>query len=359
VGRSVRHARLCFLEHKGKALVLVFALLLSLLFTACSQNPYTASQVTLRVAAHPSMKGLHQAVMPKFARQWRLDHDQNVVFDVTYGPSSLLADQIISGQNKADVADLSTPLEVYRLVDAQMVDREWEQRLPRGGIVAESFVVFLTRPGNPKNIKSWSDLARQDVKVVAANPKTSGMGLWQFLSLWGSVIESSGDAGPKEAEQFVKTVYQHSLSGMDSLFAGQKNAEKYFLHDQRGDVLLASNSSAAVELRSDSRHYEVVTPALTMSIQEPVTVVDKNIDQHAVREVGEAYVNFLYSDDIQREYMKYGFLSVNPYLQYEQKNQVDRVQKLFNASDLGGWSFIRNSFFAKKSVIDQVLRQVS
>ena len=343
------------MERRSIALGLLFALSLSFLFSACSKNLYSATKVTLRVAADPLMQELHQAVMPKFAQQWRLDHDQKVVFDITYGPSSLLADQIISGQNKADIADLSTPLEVQRLVDARMVDPGWQQRLPREGTVAQSFMVFLTRPGNPKNIKGWPDLARQDVRVVAANPKTSGMGLWQFLSLWGSAIESGDDSGPKDAEKFVKTVYGRTASKPDSLFIDQKQAEKHFFLDKRGDVLLASNASARVDLRNHARLYEVITPTLTMSIQEPIAIVDKNIDKHAVREIGEAYVNFLYSDSIQREFVKYGYLSVNPHLQYEQTKQGEKDQKLFNASDLGGWTYIEDFFLAKGGKIDQAM----
>ncbi|CCH91776.1 hypothetical protein MICCA_1800009 [Microcystis aeruginosa PCC 9432] len=39
----------------------------------------------------------------------------------------------------------------------------------------------MTRAGNPKNIQSWADLAREDVTVLSADPKTSGIAIWQLI----------------------------------------------------------------------------------------------------------------------------------------------------------------------------------
>ncbi|MGV2388128.1 MAG UNVERIFIED_CONTAM: substrate-binding domain-containing protein [Microcystis novacekii LVE1205-3] len=47
--------------------------------------------------------------------------------------------------------------------------------------------------GNPKSIQSWADLAREDVTVLSADPKTSGIAIWQLLALWGSVTQTGGE----------------------------------------------------------------------------------------------------------------------------------------------------------------------
>ena len=43
-------------------------------------------------------------------------------------------------------------------------------------------MVLLVKKGNPKHIQDWSDLVRDDVKVVFANPKTSANGRFAYLS---------------------------------------------------------------------------------------------------------------------------------------------------------------------------------
>lgn len=37
-------------------------------------------------------------------------------------------------------------------------------------------MAFLVRKGNPKGIHDWNDLARDGVRLVFPNPKTSGNG---------------------------------------------------------------------------------------------------------------------------------------------------------------------------------------
>ena len=44
-----------------------------------------------------------------------------------------------------------------RLVDAGLVDEDWNQNEYKG-IVTDSVVVFMVRKGNPENIKTWDDL---------------------------------------------------------------------------------------------------------------------------------------------------------------------------------------------------------
>ena len=45
------------------------------------------------------------------------------------------------------------------------VDREWRTGLSRG-FVTRSLVVIGVRPGNPRGIATWEDLARPGVELV-------------------------------------------------------------------------------------------------------------------------------------------------------------------------------------------------
>lgn len=45
-------------------------------------------------------------------------------------------------------------------------------------------VLKQLRKGNPKGIKDWDDLIKEDVGVITPNPKTSGGARWNYLAAW-------------------------------------------------------------------------------------------------------------------------------------------------------------------------------
>ena len=52
--------------------------------------------------------------------------------------------------------------------------------------------MFLVRAGNPKNIRDWGDLVRDDVQVITPNPKTSGGARWNYLAAWAWAEKQPG-----------------------------------------------------------------------------------------------------------------------------------------------------------------------
>src|SRR5262249_47863629 len=81
---------------------------------------------------------------------------KDVSFSTSYGPSGDQARAVAAGL-KADVVFLSTGLDVDTLVDAGLVDRNWQNQTYKGD-EAYSVVVFAFRGGNPKHIRTWDDL---------------------------------------------------------------------------------------------------------------------------------------------------------------------------------------------------------
>ena len=53
------------------------------------------------------------------------------------------------------------------------------------------------RKGNPKQIHDWADLARDNVKLIFPNPKTSGNGRYTYLAAWGAADRADGKDRPK------------------------------------------------------------------------------------------------------------------------------------------------------------------
>ena len=58
--------------------------------------------------------------------------------------------------------------DMTRLVDAGLVAKDWNADEHKG-MITNSVVVFITRRGNPKSIRTWDDLIKPGVEVIEPN----------------------------------------------------------------------------------------------------------------------------------------------------------------------------------------------
>ena len=66
------------------------------------------------------------------------------------------------------------------------------------GMVTRSVVVFVVRDGNPKHIKTWTDLVKPGVQIVTPNPFTSGGARWNVMAAYGGALRAGKT--PKQAQ---------------------------------------------------------------------------------------------------------------------------------------------------------------
>src|SRR5262245_60751607 len=85
-------------------------------------------------------------------------------FSTSFGSSGDQSRAVESGQS-ADYLSFSIEPDMQRLVDAGIVAPDWNKG-KYDGIVTDSVVVFMTRPGNPEGIESWDDLVSKDVEII-------------------------------------------------------------------------------------------------------------------------------------------------------------------------------------------------
>src|SRR5262249_59644270 len=83
----------------------------------------------------------------------------------------------------ADLVFFSTGDDVNQLVDAGLVDQNWDKQ-GYNGIAADTVVVFAVSDGNPKHIKGWNDLIKPGVQVVTPTPFSSGSAKWNILAAY-------------------------------------------------------------------------------------------------------------------------------------------------------------------------------
>ena len=151
---------------------------LSVAIASCESSLAAKPDVKLRLVSYSVTKAAHDRIIPKFVEKWQKEHDQKVTFETSYGGSGSQARAVIEGTQEADIVHLALGLDINRIQQAGLIESGWELEAPKGSVVTRSVAAIVTRPGNPKGIKTWADLAKDNIKLVAANPKTSGIAIW-------------------------------------------------------------------------------------------------------------------------------------------------------------------------------------
>jgi sulfate/thiosulfate transport system substrate-binding protein len=305
-------------------------------------------KVELTLVSFAVTKAAHAAIIPKFVEQWQKEKGQTVTFSESYGGSGSQTRAVIDGL-EADIVHLALALDTQKIEKAGLIQPGWEKEVPNGGIVSKSVAGIVTREGNPKNIKNWEDLSKDGVKLITADPKTSGVARWNFLALWGSVLKTGGDDA--KALDFTTKVYKN----VPILTKDAREATDVFFKQGQGDALINyENEIILAGQKGEKPTYTI--PDVNVSIDNPIAIVDKNVDKHGTREVAEAFVKYLYTPEAQREFAKAGFRPVDATVAAEPEfaKKYPPVKTLFTAQDLGGWGEIQQKFFDDGAAFDKI-----
>ena len=347
---SYKHTiRSWFNRHTVQSFVSLFLIsaFLSVAVASCRNSSASKNDVKLKLVSFSVTKAAHDQIIPKFVQKWKQEHNQNVTFEQSYGGSVAQTAAVIAGSQEADIVHLAVPLDVNKIALAGLIKSGWEIKAPRSGIVSRSVAAIVTREGNPKGINTWADLAKDGVKVIAANPKTSGIAIWEFLAFWGSVTLTGGDEA--KALDYVTKVYKNT----PILTKDAREASDLFFRKGEGDVLINYENEVILAGKNGTK-LPYVVPQVNISIDNPVAVVDKNVDKHGTREIAQAFVDFLYSTEAQREFAKLQYRPVNPTVTQEVASQHPPIKTLFTSQDLGGWDNIQSKFFGDGAIFDKV-----
>lgn len=314
---------------------------------ACSVSGSSSSQVELTLVSFAVTRSAYDSILPLFAAKWKAEHQQDVVFNQSYGGSGAQARAVVDGLD-ADIVHLALALDIKRIEKAGLIEAGWDKQIPNESIVTHSVVDLVTREGNPKNIQGWADLAREDVRVVTANPKTSGGARWNFMALWGAVTQTSGKED--QALDFTTQVY----SNAPTLPRDAREASDAFFQQGQGDVLVNYENEVILARRYGMDLPSVLPTDVNISIDNPIAILDANVDKHGTRAVAEAFVQFLFTPEAQREFAKAGFRPVDSQVDQEFAARFPKVNDLFTVKELGGWQEVQAKFFDDGAVFDQI-----
>jgi len=255
---------------------------------------------------------------------------EGVEFSNSFGGSGDQSRAVEAGQ-PADLVHFSLEPDMTRLVDAGLVADDWADN-EFDGIVEDSVVVFVTRPGNPEEIQDWDDLVTGDVEVITANPFASGGARWNLMAGYGDQVLTKGKS-PEEGLQFLSDLLANTPvqdeSARDSLgtFLGGK-----------GDVLLAYENEA-IAAEDAGEDIEYIVPDSTLLIETPAAVTT-DADPAA-----QKFLDYLYTDEAQQLWADDGYRPVVKSVFEANADKFPVPADLFTIDDLGGWDKVSTEFF--------------
>ena len=325
----------------------------------------TAAGDTVEITnvSYDPTRELYQAYNELFASHWKEETGQNVEITQSHGGSGKQALEVANGL-EADVVTLALEGDVDAVRDAGLIEDSYTAEFDNDSAPYTSTIVFLVRKGNPKNIQDWDDLLNQDVGVITPNPKTSGGARWNYLAAW-YYFEKQGQS-EAEIEQSMKTLYENVLV----LDSGARGSTTSFVENKQGDVLLAWENEAFLTLEEYPDEYEIVIPSVSILCQPTVAVVDEVVDSRGTRDVAEAYLEYLYSDEAQeveaqnfyrpsnetilKEYTADTNSNTITFIPEDGKWIITNNLDLTNIEHFGGWTEATEKPFADGAVFDSI-----
>ena len=336
------------MPHTWKPCRLSFRLLaVAGLFLAASFAQAARFEI-LNVSYDPTRE-LYKAFNPAFAKFYKAKTGDDVIVRQSHGGSSAQARTVIYGVH-ADVVTLALAGDIDAIAEkTTLLPKNWQSRLKHNSAPYTSTIVFLVRKGNPKNIRDWDDLTRDDVIVITPNPKTSGGARWNYLAAWAYGLEKYGSE--EKAREFVRQVFKN----VPVLDSGARDSTLTFVQRRIGDVLLAWEDEAFLTINELGKgEFEIVVPSISILAEPVVAVVDEIVKRKGTEKVAQAYLEYLYSKEGQRIIAKNYYRPIDPEIAQEFANQFEKVKLVTIDKMFGGWHKAQPLHFGDGGEFDKI-----
>jgi sulfate/thiosulfate transport system substrate-binding protein len=313
---------------------------LTLLATTSEAATPKATPVTVNVVGYSIVSKAYTALETAFSHTAA---GQGVVFTNSFGASTTQAEDVVAGQ-AADVVNFSQQPDLALLINAGLVSHKWQSTKvakPVLGIVTDSVVAIVVRPGNPLGIHSWNDLTNSGVKIVTPDPISSGSARWNLLAAYESQIDQG--SSPAEATTYINALIKNVISEPSS---GSKALSAFIAGT--GNVLLAYESDALNAFVSGSK-IQMIQPQQNLLIQNPLALTTSG----SAKPAAVAFYDFLFSKAGQEVWLAQHFRPTIASLKAVSKTTFYTPVKLNTITALGGWTPVTNKFFSPTGIITQ------
>lgn len=297
--------------------------------------PAESGDITITLYGFSIMKeSLEKAIFPGFAARWKQLHGQEVRFQSSFAGSETVTNQVLQGA-PAEVAILSIERDAQRLKSSGFVTSDWHA-LPSKGIVNKTPFVIIVRKGNPKGIHDFSDLAKPGLKLIHPDPVSSGGAQWSILAIYGSELKKSesqsGEGAPDKtrALQTLRAIWKNVISTPGSAREARTTFEL-----GNGDALITYELEALL-MKEANAPIEMVVPRSTIFSEHPAVVIDKNVKSEK-RQVIDAFMQYLWSDEAQQAFVKFHFYSTTNDAFNQANTGFGHVELPLTIDYFGGW----------------------
>jgi sulfate transport system substrate-binding protein len=328
-----------------------FALLLPV--TGCtpgsadSRQPTGSQSIELLNVSYDPTRELWKVLNRAFQKAYIQETGIEVSIKQSHGGSSTQARAVIDGL-EADVVTIASIIDTDAISKKGLIKEGWVDRLPHRSLPYYSTVVFVVRKGNPKGIKDWPDLVKPGVQIITPNPKTSGNGYLSFFAAWGSVVLRGGSR--EDAVEYVTKLYKQ----VPVLDSGARGATTTFVQREIGDVHIAWENEAHLEVREAKGNLDLIYPPISIRAEPHVTVVDTNVDRRGTRETAEAYLRFAYTDEAQEIIAKHFYRPSNDSVLARHAATFPNI-RLFDIKEIAmGFQDAHKKFISDGGVFDQI-----
>ena len=317
--------------------------LLTAVATAAAPAPAAALEL-LNVSYDPTRE-LYREVNNAFTAKYKAATGTDLTIRQSHGGSGTQARAVVDGL-EADVVTLAMWPDTNAIAKAKLLPVGWEKTLPNDSLPYTSTIVFVVRKGNPKGIKDWPDIIKPGVEIVTPNPKTSGNGKLSFLAAWGYVKRKGGSDA--EALEFVKKLYEQT----PVLDLGARAATTTFVQKNIGDVHLAWENEAHLEVEEAKGAVEIVYPPVSFLAEPHVAIVTENVKRKNSGDAAKAYLEFLYTPEGQEIIAKHFYRPTNPEVLAKHRAQFPDIE-LFKVDAVAkSWDDAYAKYFGDGALFD-------
>ena len=288
-------------------------------------------------------EALTQGIFPAFEQSWEAENGRELKVEGVFGPSGVLAGEINLGA-PVHVALFSNLRHVNWLKLGKRLQPDAEPVM-----YASTSLVIVARPGNPAGFSDFSDLAQPGVRLLHADPRSSGVGEWAVLAEYGSAYLEKGDQDSAKTQ--LKDIWKNVR-----LLGDSARATLTLFELGVGDALVTYEQDALLA-QERGVPIKIISPKRTILTRHYAVIIDDQItptDQLAA----DAFLDFLLSDNGQRILSKYYLRPVASEMDMAQPGQ-----KTFTEDDLGGWAWaydaLIENFWEKEVVPDLKLESAS
>jgi len=250
---------------------------------------------------------------------------------------------------KVDVVTLASAAEIDAISKSGLISPQWRTQFPHGSSPFSSTIIFLVRPGNPKNIMDWNDLIRKDVSVVIPSPKVSGAGRWAFLAAWNYSMEQKDDEAT--AELFVQQLY----SRKPVVNKGARSALVAFVSQNEGDVLVTwENEAWYARERHGTGEVQIIYPSVSIVAEPAVAVVERFAEERNTTAQANDYLKFLFSEAGQKAALRNYLRPRDPNLPLWDSTITSNTRLISIEDRFGSWENALNKHFSEGGTFDRI-----